>query len=76
MSELCHNLRLLFRVARVVKLVDAGDSKSPTERCAGSIPAPGTIIYSYFSCSVFRECSAQRSANLQKKAPDLPARGL
>jgi hypothetical protein len=29
--------------ARVVKLVDAGDSKSPTERCAGSIPAPGTI---------------------------------
>ena len=31
--------------ARVVKLVDAGDSKSPTERCAGSIPAPGTSWY-------------------------------
>jgi hypothetical protein len=25
-----------------VKLVDAGDSKSPAERRAGSIPAPGT----------------------------------
>src|SRR5690606_25042683 len=30
-------------VARVVKLVDAGDSKSPAARRAGSIPAPGTI---------------------------------
>ena len=29
--------------ARVVKLVDAGDSKSPAARRAGSIPAPGTI---------------------------------
>ncbi len=28
--------------ARVVKLVDAGDSKSPAARRAGSIPAPGT----------------------------------
>jgi hypothetical protein len=26
----------------VVKLVDAGDSKSPAARRAGSIPAPGT----------------------------------
>jgi hypothetical protein len=26
-----------------VKLVDAGDSKSPAARRAGSIPAPGTI---------------------------------
>ena len=38
--------------ARVVKLVDAGDSKSPAARRAGSIPAPGTIIksntYAYF----------------------------
>src|SRR5690606_31825746 len=30
--------------ARVVKLVDAGDSKSPAARRAGSIPAPGTIL--------------------------------
>jgi hypothetical protein len=30
-------------IARVVKLVDAGDSKSPAARRAGSIPAPGTI---------------------------------
>ncbi len=29
-------------LARVVKLVDAGDSKSPAARRAGSIPAPGT----------------------------------
>jgi hypothetical protein len=29
--------------ARVVKLVDAGDSKSPAARRAGSIPALGTI---------------------------------
>ena len=33
-------------LARVVKLVDAGDSKSPAARRAGSIPAPGTIIKS------------------------------
>src|SRR3546814_20748346 len=30
--------------ARVVKLVDAGDSKSPAARRAGSIPAPGTSL--------------------------------
>ena len=40
-QNLCHNLGLLSR-ARVVKLVDAGDSKSPAARRAGSIPAPGT----------------------------------
>ena len=40
-QNLCHNLALLSR-ARVVKLVDAGDSKSPAARRAGSIPAPGT----------------------------------
>ena len=28
--------------ARVAKLVDAGDLKSPAARHAGSIPAPGT----------------------------------
>jgi hypothetical protein len=28
----------------VVKLVDAGDSKSPDESRAGSIPAPGTRL--------------------------------
>ena len=39
--NLCHNIGLLSR-ARVVKLVDAGDSKSPAARRAGSIPAPGT----------------------------------
>jgi hypothetical protein len=41
MKNLCHNIALLSR-ARVVKLVDAGDSKSPAARRAGSIPAPGT----------------------------------
>lgn len=30
--------------AQVVKLVDAGDSKSPAARRAGSIPALGTSI--------------------------------
>ena len=34
------------REARVVKLVDAGDSKSPAARRAGSIPAPGTTLKS------------------------------
>jgi len=29
-----------------VKLVDAGDSKSPAARRAGSIPASGTIDFS------------------------------
>ncbi len=35
----------LIESARVVKLVDAGDSKSPAARRAGSIPAPGTTVY-------------------------------
>ena len=43
---MCHNIALLS-CARVVKLVDAGDSKSPAARRAGSIPAPGTIGKSY-----------------------------
>jgi hypothetical protein len=34
----------LIESARVVKLVDAGDSKSPAARRAGSIPAPGTTV--------------------------------
>jgi hypothetical protein len=42
----------LIESARVVKLVDAGDSKSPAARRAGSIPAPGTthklLIYKDF----------------------------
>ena len=41
MLRMCHNF-VLPDLARVVKLVDAGDSKSPSERSAGSIPAPGT----------------------------------
>src|SRR5690606_24643973 len=32
-------------LARVVELVDAGDSKSPAARRAGSSPASGTIIF-------------------------------
>jgi hypothetical protein len=40
------------RVARVVELVDALDSKSSTERCVGSSPTSGTIpsrlIVDYF----------------------------
>ncbi len=31
------------KFAQVVKLVDAGDSKSPAARRAGSIPALGTM---------------------------------
>ena len=41
-KKICHN-RVLRNPARVVKLVDAGDSKSPAARRAGSIPASGTI---------------------------------
>ena len=32
--------------ARVAELVDAGDSKSPAARLAGSIPASGTTLIS------------------------------
>ena len=32
----------LFSPAQVAKLVDAGDSKSPAERCVGSSPTLGT----------------------------------
>ena len=39
---MCHNIGLSCP-ARVVKLVDSGDSKSPAARRAGSSPAPGTI---------------------------------
>lgn len=35
-----------MRVARVVELVDAGDSKSPAARRAGSSPASGTSLIS------------------------------
>ena len=52
-QNLCHNIALLSR-ARVVKLVDAGDSKSPAARRAGSIPAPGTIGISYRPDSIAR----------------------
>ena len=55
-KKLCHNLGLLSR-ARVVKLVDAGDSKSPAARRAGSIPAPGTIGSSYRTDSIARHQS-------------------
>ena len=48
-ENLCHNIGLLSR-ARVVKLVDAGDSKSPAARRAGSIPAPGTNGFSTNRC--------------------------
>ena len=52
-QNLCHNIDLPSR-ARVVKLVDAGDSKSPAARRAGSIPAPGTIGISYRPDSIAR----------------------
>ncbi len=52
-ENLWHNIALLSR-ARVVKLVDAGDSKSPAARRAGSIPAPGTIGISYRPDSLAR----------------------
>jgi len=35
-------IELFTNTARVVKLVDSGDSKSPAARRAGSSPAPGT----------------------------------
>ena len=38
-----YGLRFKFSPARVAELVDAGDSKSPAARCAGSSPASGTI---------------------------------
>jgi len=38
----------------VVKLVDAGDSKSPAARRAGSIPAPGTNALQRFNPSKIR----------------------
>ena len=41
-QNLWHNPMVFSSRARVVKLVDAGDSKSPAARRAGSIPAPGT----------------------------------
>ena len=44
LKKICHN-RVLRNPARVVKLVDAGDSKSPAARRAGSIPASGTIDF-------------------------------
>ena len=52
-ENLCHNIGLLSR-ARVVKLVDAGDSKSPAARRAGSIPAPGTTGTTYRPDSIAR----------------------
>jgi len=42
-------------LARVVKLVDAGDSKSPAARRAGSIPAPGTIPKSLIYKDFYRK---------------------
>jgi hypothetical protein len=53
---MCHNIALISR-ARVVKLVDAGDSKSPAARRAGSIPAPGTIGIPYRFNSIARHQS-------------------
>ena len=40
-SDIIHSLN-----ARVVKQVDAGDSKSPDASRVGSSPTPGTIKYS------------------------------
>ena len=70
----------LIESARVVKLVDAGDSKSPAARRAGSIPAPGTTIYVVFALlcitrsKVFGTLSAMDNAkksNPTFKKPDL-----
>lgn len=48
--------------ARVAKLVDAGDLKSPSERSAGSSPAPGTTLNS----KVFIEYRTRRLETLGK----------
>ena len=42
-SQKCVIICVFTNTARVVKLVDSGDSKSPAARRAGSSPAPGTI---------------------------------
>ena len=54
-KKICHN-RVLRNPARVVKLVDAGDSKSPAARRAGSIPASGTSIYVVLHVVQFFRC--------------------
>ena len=41
--QICAIICVFTNTARVVKLVDSGDSKSPAARRAGSSPAPGTI---------------------------------
>jgi hypothetical protein len=58
------------RPARVVKLVDAGDSKSPAARRAGSIPAPGTTRLQELACDM-AGCSTLLP--LQVAAPPLSA---
>ena len=40
-------------LARVMKLVDVGDSKSPAARRAGSSPAPGTTIMNELLTGLF-----------------------
>jgi hypothetical protein len=54
-KKICHN-RFLRNPARVVKLVDAGDSKSPAARRAGSIPASGTIDLFQVDTLNFAKC--------------------
>ena len=50
--RVCHNA-LPPITARVVKLVDSGDSKSPAARRAGSSPAPGTTDK---AALLFKQC--------------------
>ena len=68
--------------ARVVKLVDAGDSKSPAARRAGSIPAPGTISEKPFlrmQRRLFRIWAAMdqrpEKAADRRENPDSPGEG-
>ena len=56
-KKICHN-RVLRNPARVVKLVDAGDSKSPAARRAGSIPASGTIDLFQIELFFIAKCSS------------------
>mmetsp|Transcript_41221 Transcript_41221/g.96406 ORF Transcript_41221/g.96406 Transcript_41221/m.96406 type:complete len:285 (+) Transcript_41221:2053-2907(+) len=71
-----------FRRARVAKSVDAGDSKSPAARCAGSSPAPGTRRNSQRHASFLRgiHCAdkhrpprCRRRISARSRRPHAPA---
>ena len=66
-----HNcgLRFKFSPARVAELVDAGDSKSPAARCAGSSPASGTTQVRSKSTNPFVRILSKKALTLDIDAP-------